>query len=173
MGWGNILDGLQDIDNNWNKYEVQARLYPIFFSCPSISYSLVIKPNQSCSLNISLIHPLTIIRLQVHWSGHLSSPYCTARVPPHSSISPLFNIPIYTAVREVRHTINFTIFLICSKFFTCSPFLWRVSFISLRTACTSLYDLDLIIYPNGPSSFKLCNCVFLIHVASFVCNMSS
>ena len=63
-------------------------------------------------------------------------------------------MPIYTAVREVRHTINFTIFLIRSKFFTCSPFLWRVSFISLCKACSSLYDLDLIIYPKGPNSFK-------------------
>jgi len=76
MGWGNVLDGLQDIDNNRNKHEVQARLYPfIIFSCPPFHIQLVIKSNQSCSLNISLIHPLTIIRLQVHWSGHLSSPY--------------------------------------------------------------------------------------------------
>lgn len=40
------------------------------------------------------------MRLQVHQGGPLSSLHCAISVPPHSSISSLFNLPIYTTINQ-------------------------------------------------------------------------
>lgn len=43
------------------------------------------------------------MRLQVQQGGHLSSLHCAISVPPHSSTSSLFNLPIYTAINQTDH----------------------------------------------------------------------
>lgn len=62
--------------------------YPLYVSY-STSYQV-----QSASFLKSVIHPVTFIRLQVHWYGYLLSLYWAMRVTPHSSVSPLFNLLI-------------------------------------------------------------------------------
>lgn len=92
---------------------------------------LIIKSNQLYSLNIYFIHPLTFIRLQIHWYGHLSDLCQAIGITPHSSDSHLFNLPIDTAIREINHTIKLAVSLTYSQFFNCLHFHERWNLYSL------------------------------------------
>lgn len=134
--------------------------YPLYISC-STSYQV-----QSTSFLKSFIHPLTFVRLRVHWYGYLLSLYRAMRVTPHPSGSPLLNLLIQTATREIDNEIKFTIFLICSKISHWLLFSWRVQCAFFSMHCIT--ELDLPAHPNIPSQdpSKRRHCLIATHVAS-------